>query len=208
MTSLYRTYRNAYKYRILIAKLQLEYLCRLKSVRAIKEALNKLPTGVHATYDKIIQQLCNQYPESIEEIKTILRWLIGSRVPLSLEQLAEAVSVRSEDERLDRDGIAIDPMDLAELCGSLVTIYIQENQFPQQDDLRGGSKALISLSHASVQEYLTSPIIKQGPASSFFMDLAVVHHQLAKACVQYIAFEDFQKPIQHIVRVSFNFRRC
>jgi hypothetical protein len=183
--------------------LQLNYLCRLNSVRAIKEALNKLPTGVNATYDKIIQQLCTQYPENIEEIKTILQWLIGSRVPLTLNQLAEAVSIRPNDKSLDRDGIATDPMDLAALCGSLVTVHNQETNLSRRDDLRGAETILINLSHASVEEYLTSPSIKQGPASSFFMDLPIVHRKLAETCLQYISFADFGEPIQHMVSFYF-----
>jgi len=182
--------------RILIAKLQLDYLCGLKSDRSIKEALDKLPTSINATYDEILQQLCTQNPENIDEIRLILEWLVGSSVPLTLDQLAEAVSIRPGDRRLERDGIATDAMDLAASCGSLVTIYTQETHADYHDDLRGTGTTLISLSHASVEEYLTSTNMKLGPLKPFFMDLQAVHREITETCLQYIGFEDFKRPIK------------
>ncbi len=194
------------KYRILIAKLQLDYLCGLRSDRSIKEALYKLPRGINATYDDILQQLCAKHPESIDEIRLILQWLIGSTVPLSLDQLAEAVSIRPGDNRLDRDGIATDAMDLAACCGSLVTVHTQDTDANYPDDLRGTRITLISLSHASVEEYLPPPAIKLGPSKSFFMDLPSVHREIAETCQQYIRLEDFQNPVELPVRASWNDR--
>jgi hypothetical protein len=187
--------------RILIAKLQLDYLCGLRSDRSIKEALHKLPTGINETYDEILQQLCAQHPETIDEFRLILRWLVGSTVPLTLDQLAEAVSIRPGDRRLERDGIATDPMDLAACCGSLVTVYTQDTTHANyHDDLRGAGATLISLSHASVEEYLTSSAMKFGPLESFFMDLPSVHRELTETCLQYIGFEDFQFPVGLLVK--------
>jgi hypothetical protein len=77
--------------RILIAKLQLDYICGLKSDRAIKEALIKLPFGIYQTYDEILYQLCSKRPDEIDDIKRILQWLVYSKVPLTLEQVAEIV---------------------------------------------------------------------------------------------------------------------
>lgn len=182
--------------------MQLDYICRLKSDRDIKEVLDTLPTDINATYNEIIQQLCIQYPESIGEIRAILRWLVGSTVPLTLDQLAEAVSIRPGDESLERDGIATDFMDLAACCGSLVTIYIQDTQTNEYDDLPGTGSMLITLSHASVEEYLTSPSTKLGPLSSFFIDLHMVHREIAETCVQYIGFKDFHKSVELPVNLT------
>jgi hypothetical protein len=51
--------------RILIAKLHLGYVCGLKSDRAIKEALIKLPSGIYATYDDILRQICSKRPDDL-----------------------------------------------------------------------------------------------------------------------------------------------
>jgi hypothetical protein len=185
--------------RILIAKLQLEYICGLRSDRAIKEALVKLPSGIYATYDEILYQLCTKNPDAVEDMNRILRWLVCSMEPLTLEQLAEIISIRSEDRSLDESGIATDFMDLAACCGSLVTVHTQNTSYGQYGDLRGPQVTLITLAHASVEEYLKSGKIGRGLSSTFHIDAKVVHHELAKTCLQYIGFEDFEQPMEQPV---------
>lgn len=188
--------------RILIAKLQLDYVCGLRSDRAIKEALVKLPSGIYATYDEILHQLCSKNPDDIEDMKRILHWLACSLEPLTLDQLAEIVSIRAEDRSLDKSGIATDPMDLAACCGSLVTIHIQETLDGGYSDLRGPDITLITLAHASVEEYLKSGKIGRDLSLVFHIDERIVHRKLAKTCLQYIGFEDFETPIEHPVSLE------
>ena len=185
--------------RILIAKLQLDYICGLRSDRAIKEALVKLPSGIYATYDEILHQLCTKNPDDVEDMKRILQWLVCSMEPLTLEQLAEIVSIRPGDRVLDQSGIATDLMDLAACCGSLVAVHTQETSYGQYGDLRGPQVTLITLAHASVEEYLKSGKIGRGLSSIFHMEANVVHHELAKTCLQYVGFEDFEQPIDQPV---------
>jgi hypothetical protein len=180
----------------LIAKLQLDYICGLKSDRAIKQALAELPSGVYETYDEILYELCSKGPGEAEEIKKILQWLVYSIVPLTLRELAEAVSIQPGDITLDKSGIATDVMDLAASCGGLVTLRSQ--------DLRGSRITLITLAHASVEEYLTSGKIGSGLSERFHIDRKIVHHELAKTCLQYIGFGDFVTPIGHYVCAPSN----
>src|ERR1700709_2438525 len=129
--------------RFLIAKLQLDYICRLRSDRAIKEALITLPSSIYPMYDDILQDLVSRNPDDVDDIRRILQWLVGSIVPLTLEELAEAVSVRIEDRNLDHSGIATDLKDLAACCGALVTVRTQETH-GEVEDLRGPFVILIS----------------------------------------------------------------
>jgi hypothetical protein len=117
-----------------------------------------------------------------------------------LDQLAEAISIRPRDKKLEQDGIANDVMDLAACCGSLVTLYTIDKAANHDDDLRGTGTMLIRLSHASVKEYLTSSDLKAGPSSSLFIDLPSVHLEITKTCLQYIGFQDFQKPVEFEVK--------
>lgn len=191
--------------RILIAKLQLDYVCGLRSDRAIKEALVKLPSGIFATYDEILHQLCTKNPDDVEDMKRILQWLVYSMEPLTLEQLAEIVSIRPDDRSLDESGIATDLMDLAACCGSLVAIHTQDTSSGQYEDLRGPLVTLITLAHASVEEYFTSGKLGRGLSSTFHMDAKVVHHELAKTCLQYVGFEDFEHPMEQPVGLRLPF---
>lgn len=183
-------------WRILIAKLQLEYISGLKSDRAIKEALIKLPSGIYETYDEILNQLFTKRPNDIEDIKSILKWLLCSRIPLTLQELAEAISIRAEDKMLDESGIATDIMDLAACCGSFVTVNTQATSEGQYSDLRGPQITLITFAHASVEEYFKSGHSGRGLASAFHMDMEKLHYELARTCVQYLGFEDFRVPLR------------
>jgi len=182
--------------RILIAKLQLDYVCGLKSDRAIKEALAKLPSGVYATYDEILRQLCTKRPNDIEDMRLILQWLQYSMVPLTLPQIAEAISIRPGDKSLDESGIATDLMDLASSLGSLVTIYTQDTTRSRYSDLRGPTLTFLSPAHYSVEEYLRSGQMDPTLAITFQFDPKATHDNLAKICLQYIGFEDFSEPIE------------
>jgi len=180
----------------LIAKLQLDYICGLKSDRAMKEALVKLPAGIYPTYDEILRQLCAKRPDDIEDMKVILQWLQCSITPLTLEQVAEIVSIRSGDQTLDESGIATDLLDLAASLGSLVTLYAQDTTGKKYEDLRGSQLTFITLAHYSVEEYLRSGKMDPALAAIFYSDGRVIHHELAKICLQYIGFKDFSTPIE------------
>ncbi len=72
-----------------------------------------LPRGLDETYTRILQKIQEESPDSVDCVKTILRWLIGTAEPLTLDQLAEAISIESFDTCRDSDAIATDPRDLA-----------------------------------------------------------------------------------------------
>ena len=163
----------------------------------------ELPSGVFATYDEILYQLCTKNPDDVEDMKRILQWLAFSMEPLTLQQLAEIVSIRPNDRALDDSGIPTDLTDLAACCGSLVTILTQDASSAQSKDLRGPEVTLITLAHASVEEYLTSDKIGRDLSSNFHMDAKAVHHQLAKTCLQYIGFEDFEQPMKQPVSLRY-----
>ena len=123
-------------------------------------------------------------------------------VPLTLRELAEAVSIQPDDRVLDQSGIATDVMDLAASCGGLVTIRTQDTSESTYEDLRGPRITLITLAHASVEEYLTSGKIGLGLAEKFHMEPKVVHHELAKTCLQYVGFENFKEPMSYDVCIG------
>lgn len=187
--------------RFLIAKLQLDYICRLRSDRAIRAALTSLPSSLYSIYDDILHDLIVKNPDDIDDIRLVLTWLLGSKVPLTLQQLAEAVSIQPGDQSLDRSGIITDVMDLAACCGALVSLRTQETT-NEIEDLRGRSITLISLSHASVEEYLKSGKMGRGLAVIFPMHEKTIHRQIARTCIQYIGFDDFKQPLMSPVILS------
>lgn len=177
--------------RILLAKLQLDYICGLRCDRDIKAALTRFPVGLTGVYAQILDQISAKEPENIEDIKTIFRWLTGSFVPVSLGQIAEAISIRPWDRSLDKNGIATDPDDLAALCGSLVRVQ-RQGSFPGDNNY---AHRILSFAHFSIQEYLGSPSILESVSRKFHQDHATVHYSLARTCIKYLSLLDFSQPL-------------
>lgn len=161
------------------AKIQLDYISALGTDRAIKAALTSLPKGLDDTYERILQQIMTKTPEKVDEVKAILQWLVESMAPMTLDELAEAISIQPDDTRLDRDGITTDPEDLVALCRSLVVFD------------RSMDPPVVRLAHFSVEEYLLSDHILESSVSCFHIDPSVVDLKIAQTCIQYLSFEDF-----------------
>lgn len=177
--------------RILLAKLQLDYICGLRCDRDIRTALTKLPVGLTGVYARILDQISTKEHENLEDIKNIFCWLTGSIVPLSLGQIAEAISIRPGDRFLDKDGIATDHSDLAALCGSLVSIQRQGDSKGNSND----SHRVLSFAHFSIQEYLQSPLILESASRKFYQHHKTAHHTLARTCIKYLSLLDFSQPL-------------
>ena len=150
--------------------------------RAIKAALTSLPKGLDDTYERILQQIISKTPEKIEEVKAILQWLVESMAPMTLYELAEAISIQSDDTSLDPDGITTDPEDLVAMCRSLVVLD------------RSMDPPVARLAHFSVEEYLLSDHIAHSSVARFHIDPTVVDLKIAQTCLQYLSFQDFAKP--------------
>ena len=176
--------------RFLWASIQLERICGLRTDRDIKRNLTTLPIGLDGIYIRILEQIQRQRPKAVEDVKRVFQWLIGSFHPVSLEEIAEALAVQPGDVTLDQDGIANDVEDIAQLCGSLVTV----------DRVGGlamsntGKATSIAFAHMSIPEFLRSDRIKQSPVAAFCMDIPSVHADLTRTCVQYLSLSDFGMP--------------
>lgn len=97
--------------------------------------------------------------------------------PLSLAALSEAVSVSIHDRTLDLDAI-VDPEAILHWCGSLV------RRTPGADTLE--------LAHYSVKEYLEHIDVKTFPQYiAYKADVNGDSLELAKTCLTYLCFDDF-----------------
>lgn len=98
----------------------------MKSDKTIR-ALLKLPRTLEDTYVRILQRLEREYEEDIGNVQKILRWLVKGVRTLTLDELAEALSIDLDDEdstAMDFDAVWTDLEDVLVLCGSLVTVSL------------------------------------------------------------------------------------
>ncbi|KAG0636032.1 hypothetical protein HOY80DRAFT_979434 [Tuber brumale] len=157
-------------------KHSLDRVARQRSNKAIRSTLHVLSRDMDQTYERI---LANIPPEDAALAQRVLQWLVCSFRPLTLEELVEAIAIEPGACTLDRTTLLNDPEDITDICTGLVSL---------SDDGK-----TVGLAHFSVKEYLISPQIASSPtAAPFRINLEETHVLLAKRCLTYLSFEDFE----------------
>ncbi|KAH9220714.1 hypothetical protein DL95DRAFT_519613 [Leptodontidium sp. 2 PMI_412] len=128
---------------------QIDNLKRLNTEPEVRSALNGLPKTLDETYERT---LCCIPMENQTMARTTLH-LLSSTVIHHLEDLLEALSVDLESLTFDPKNRPWDRLAPIEVCRCLVSYD------PSNDRIR--------LAHYTVKEFLISPRIGNGPASSF-----------------------------------------
>ncbi|CAP62321.1 uncharacterized protein PODANS_0_150 [Podospora anserina S mat+] len=160
---------------------QIDALCKLRNDKAIRSALTNLPRTLQETYIRILQRIEDEHPEDVEIVRKILSWLVRGIRNLSLEELAEAISIEPDngEESMDFNAVDTDPEDMLELLGGLVTV---------------SPDRFVSLAHFSVKEFLVSEdICKTKPL--FCVAKYETESTLASVCLTYLCYDDFAKPL-------------
>ncbi|KAI2483801.1 Ank-2 multi-domain protein [Pyrenophora tritici-repentis] len=119
----------------------------------------------------------------------ILQWLTFSARPLSVEEIAEVVAIDvARDLAFNRDEVLEDPLEVLDICSSLVTITANK-----VDRGLGSAQQIVALAHYSMQEYLVSDRIRQGSAKQYSMQEAECHNAIARGSLKYLI--QFQQPL-------------
>lgn len=129
---------------------QIETLRKCTTVAAMKKTLDELPKTLVETHARILQDI---WTEDAEKGRAILTWLLWSKYPLNLDEVAEATVVRPGDALPDPDDRLLDPTDVFRICRSFLTV----------------SCGVIHFAHFSVKENLVSgrsKVFDGGPRSS------------------------------------------
>ncbi|RII22710.1 hypothetical protein CUC08_Gglean013428 [Alternaria sp. MG1] len=134
---------------------QLDTLGKCCNRAMLRKSLATLPRTLDQTYDRILTAISEEYAEYAMRI---LQWLTFSARPLSVEEVAEVVAIDvARDPAFDRDEVLEHPLEVLDICSSLVTITTNE-----VDRRSGSAQRIVALAHYSVQEYLVSDRIRQG----------------------------------------------
>ena len=138
----------------------------------LRKSLATLPQTLDQTYDRILTAI--REDDCVYAIR-ILQWLTFSARPLFIEEVAEVVAIDiAREPAFDRDEVLIDPQDALDICSSLVKV------------VNTSGRRIITLAHYSVQEYLVSDRIKQGPAKQYSMNRVECSRAITKGCLAYL----------------------
>ncbi|KIL90713.1 hypothetical protein FAVG1_06449 [Fusarium avenaceum] len=123
---------------------QIDHTCELPTDKARREALDKLPPTLFATYDRILMRI-EGYSDSVKHlVKKALKLLFFNRPEIGLKGLCEAISLNENSNTLECDEI-VDEEDLLQWCSS----FVRAKTTPR----RHRDLVTIEFAHFTVREY-------------------------------------------------------
>ncbi|CAA9959481.1 Arp Ankyrin repeat protein [Pyrenophora teres f. maculata] len=165
---------------------QLDTLVKCRNLVMLRKSLATLPQTLDQTYDRILTAISR---EDCVYAMRILQWLTFSARPLSVTEVAEVVAIDvARESAFDRNEVLVNPLEALDICSSLVTITKNG-----ADGRPGPAQQIIALAHYSVQEYLVSDRIRQGPAKQYSMQEAECHNAITRGSLKYLI--QFQQPL-------------
>ncbi|KAF5722703.1 hypothetical protein FMUND_2580 [Fusarium mundagurra] len=170
----------------LLARLHLDSLEGILSVKRLRDALSTLPTGASAydeAYQGAMERIESQHGEREAVAKNVLAWLTFAKRPLTIQELRTAVIIQETDSDIDEDSL-MDIEDMVSACAGLVAI----NQL----------NARVTLIHYTTEEYLR----RTWPTwSNSHLDADTI---IATSCLTYLLFPVFDVDFSTMDRISQN----
>ena len=149
--------------------LQVQAILNEPTLGDMKEALARIPLGLNDALGSTLSRIRNQPDGRRRMGLNTLMWISHAKRPLLINELSEALAIRSGDSLLNRDSQPR-PGVLTDCCMGLVTVDEKTSE--------------VRLVHFSVQEYL------HANQSVFFPDAEKI---IAEACITYSLFDVFGK---------------
>ena len=154
--------------------MNLDSLVGKTNLKAIKRALNHLPTGSDAldsAYKDAIDRIESQSPERCNLAKKALIWITYAKELLSIKELEQAVAIELGQSDLDQENVC-DYEDIVSVCAGLVIADF--------DDVYPGG--FLRLAHYTTQEHLVRNGMKYFPEAQQIM---------ASSCLTYLLYDAF-----------------
>ncbi|KAJ7695238.1 hypothetical protein B0H14DRAFT_2485904 [Mycena olivaceomarginata] len=151
----------------LLAKLHIEALSKTTTIKAVRQALQKLPKDLDATYENVMTRINAQGEEDRKIAQSTLTWVINARRPLTSLELCVALAIEPKTTELDNDNMTTIGIILS-VCAGLV--IVEEHS------------SLVRLVHFTAQGYLDRI------QTEIFPD---AHFEITQSLLTYLQFEQF-----------------
>ena len=163
----------------------MDYLCELPNDSSRRKALGSLPPTLNATYERILRRVNASNKEVQLLVSRTLKWIVNrQRHPhhrLPDEAICEAVSISMGDTRRDIDNVS-DEYEMLRWCSSLVR--------------KGADHGSLELAHFTVEEFLLQLGDEEsGEFASYRVGFEHIDSEVAKVCLTYLNFRDFDQAI-------------
>jgi hypothetical protein len=88
--------------------------------------LKELPKTLDETYDRILTGISSQ---DHDDVYSVIQMLAVSQRPLTIDEVAEALTIDYENETFDREeGGFMNKYDILKMCSSLVILWNYESR--------------------------------------------------------------------------------
>ncbi|KAI1074797.1 hypothetical protein F5B20DRAFT_426973 [Whalleya microplaca] len=152
----------------LLAQLHLDSLVGIRSPKAVRAALAKLPSGTFETYDEALKRIDAQVVDQVELAKQTLSWIVCAHRPLTTTELRHALAVEIGEPELDDENMSeID--DIISVCAGMVTVDIESD--------------IVRLVHYTAQTFFASRQKEWLPHAQT---------DITRTCVAYLSFDVFE----------------
>ena len=169
----------------------------------VLQRLRNLPSGLQRTYRELLLKLVDSLDQLDRRfVQHVLSLVITARRPLKLDELKYALAVIAW-ARHQPDGPPLEDFVVGNLanrirrvCGSLIRIH--DN--------------IVSITHLSVQEYLTRPADEwsgdeHDVMSCFGVELIQAHQRFSDTCLDYLIIGDFGSPLTSEGQIDYSGNR-
>ncbi|KAL8738317.1 MAG: hypothetical protein Q9181_000860 [Wetmoreana brouardii] len=167
-------------------KCQFDMLCSCISDRRIYDTLQSVPKGLDETYIRILARIRQESSGDIYTIKRMFFWLVHSLRPLTIAELAEAITLHPGQEAMDFSAVATEPVDLLQFSGGLITT------------MEDGET--VGLAHFSIKEFFLSHRIQESSVSEFYAGDTELQIDMTKTCLNYLMMSDFATGQCHSIK--------
>ncbi|KAJ7710106.1 ankyrin repeat-containing domain protein [Mycena olivaceomarginata] len=89
----------------LLSKLHIEALSKTATIKAVRQALQKLPKDLDATYENVMTRINAQGEEDKKIAQSALTWVANARRPLTSSELCVALAIEPKTTELDNDNM-------------------------------------------------------------------------------------------------------
>ncbi|KAJ6520685.1 ankyrin repeat domain-containing protein, partial [Mycena vulgaris] len=151
----------------LLPKLHIEALASKNTVKAVRQALQHLPTDLQQTYDDAIERIKLQREEDRELGLLALTWVANAKRPLLVSELREALAIEEDSTFLDPDNL-LDISTILSVCAGLIIV----------DE----TLSVVRLIHYTTQGYLDNIQSDQFP---------LAQTKIVSTCLTYLSFKEF-----------------
>ncbi|KAL8704702.1 MAG: hypothetical protein Q9201_002164 [Fulgogasparrea decipioides] len=153
--------------------------------KKIYDSLQSVPKGLDETYIRILARIRQGNSGDIETIKRMFFWLTHSLKPLTIVELADAITLHPGQKTMDFSAVATEPLDLLQFSGGLITT------------MEDGKT--VCLAHFSIKEFFLSHRI-ESTVSEFYADNTKLQVKMTKICLNYLMMNDFATGQCHSIK--------